>query len=188
MEVATAVDRCPSCGAGVRVDAAWCTLCYAPLRAPAEPAAAEAPRGRGAHAAGAAAAARSAGADSDPDPLALPVDQLELLTRAADVDAAPIPARRTGRHAQAPADDDARHSVPTWPCGSCGQLNTMDADACVHCFRPFLSEAAGSPLTLPLVGDLRRLSTGARYAWAFGVGLVVAGLIVGVVMLVGAVA
>jgi hypothetical protein len=61
----------------------------------------------------------------------------------------------------------------------------MDADACASCFRPFLSDLASSPLTLPVVGDLRRLSTGARYGLAFGVAVVASGLIVAVLVVIG---
>jgi hypothetical protein len=206
VEVQTALVRCPSCGAGVRPDAAWCTLCFAPMRPPPhDTPGGDAPRARGAHAAAA----------EDTDSLAPPVDELERLTRAADTGDSGGPERPAGRHAQAapsaeeltagenPADvaqDGAPCLVadpsgesgeavdadePHWPCGACGHLNPMDADACASCFRPFLSDLAGSPLTLPVVGDLRRLSTGARYGLAFGVAVVASGLIVAVLVVIG---
>jgi len=60
----------------------------------------------------------------------------------------------------------------TWPCGTCGAVNVLSADACSACGAGFLAglrESEGPLLELPGVGDLTRMSRGQRMLVAFGV-------------------
>lgn len=68
---------------------------------------------------------------------------------------------------------------PTWPCATCGAANPLAARSCGACGAGFLAglrEAEGPLLELPGVGDLTRLSRGARMGLAFGVVLAVIAL------------
>ena len=125
---------CPSCGAALRGDAPWCTLCYTDLRPkPATvvppPPAVPAPS---------AVYGMPAG-----DPLTQPLLDLALpLT--------PPPAPVTA-------------AVPTWPCSMCEASNPLSESHCITCGKPFLAAVQESPtLVLPGVGDLSRFSRGQR--------------------------
>ena len=130
---------CPSCGAGVRPDAPWCSLCYHDLRpAPPTVVAPEPTPAYGGH-----------------DPLTAPL--LDVLLPAAPV-TAPAP------EAPAPAVPVAEApGTAAWPCTRCGTRNALTADICRDCGSSFLGGASDGPaLVLPGVGDITKLSRGQR--------------------------
>lgn len=147
---ATRTASCPACGAALRPDAGWCSLCYHDLRPAAAPAAPEpAPRYGG------------------DDPLTAPL--LDLLLPeppppvAAAAPASPLPV--------VPASDvPAPRAEAAWPCTRCGAHNALTAGTCRDCGSPFLNGASEAPsLVLPGVGDLAQLSRGHRLAVALAV-------------------
>jgi hypothetical protein len=100
--------RCPGCGALVRADASWCTLCYADVR----PALAELP----------AVAASQAADGGSFDPLTAPLALLERrLGSPAEADAEPEPAATAG-----------------WPCLGCGATVDLELASCQVCGVGFL--------------------------------------------------
>jgi ribosomal protein L40E len=136
---------CPSCGAGVRPGADWCSLCYHDLR-PA-PAAVTVPQPSPAY--------------GESDPLTVPL--LDLLLPAVSAPAPLAEAPAVPEPAQQPAGN-------SWPCLRCGARNALDADTCQECFSPFLGGASAGPsLRIPVVGDVWKMSRGARMTLAFGV-------------------
>ena len=118
--------RCPRCGAHVRADAPWCTLCYADLRpAPAPVAVVAAP---------AATAAE------------------ELAALAYDPLTAPLALVEAGGHGHVSsgsltetAESAASEKVTGWPCTRCGAVVSFDESACSSCGTEFLAGAAGEP-------------------------------------------
>ena len=149
--------RCPACGASVALDAPWCTLCYADLRAPA-PASEPAPV---------------------PEPVAVAagpaVDALGVIPPA------PLPAGTVltpDPHLDAPITKaaDIRLAEPGWPCRNCGTVVAMAEDNCPQCHTPFLAPEDFVEVTLPGVGNVRKLDTKTRtflgLAGAVGVTLV----------------
>ncbi len=139
--------RCPSCNAYLRPDAAWCSLCHHDLRPAPEPVSIPAPT-------------QPVYAESDPltgpllDLVLPPVPQAELPA---------VPAREVGV-----ADENA-FAVVTWPCGSCGAKNALNAEICGTCGSKFLAAASELPsLVVPGIGDLQQLSRGHRAAVAAG--------------------
>ena len=153
----TAPAACPKCGASVRPDAPWCTLCYADLRPkPPEPVA-EPP----------------AAPVAPPVPVA-PVDP--LTGRLTDPLTGPLPGPLPPVVA----------TEANWPCGVCGAANPMNLDACAACGAGFLAGARseGPLLELPVVGDITRMPRWQRFVLAGGVVLafVVLTLLVGLVL------
>jgi ribosomal protein L40E len=146
---------CPSCGAGLRPDAQWCSLCYHDLRPAAAPVVAPQP-------------SPEHGGD---DPLTAPLLDLLLPTAPATAPVAPPPAVPVP---MAAAPVAAAAAEVTWPCTRCGAHNALTANACRDCGSPFLGGAAEAPaLVLPGVGDLAKLSRGNRAAVAVGLVLAV---------------
>jgi hypothetical protein len=161
-----AADRCPKCGAAVRPDDPWCTLCYADLRPPApEP---------------------DPGPESSPEP----ESTLESQTQsAADPEHAPAPAPGAAAVASKPdpvvvgtdrvtsqGEELAEPVGPTWPCTACGESNPLARNTCAACGTPFLGGLRGQDgplLDLPVVGDITKLGRGHRLALAAGVVLAV---------------
>lgn len=134
---------CPSCGAGLRPDAPWCTLCYTDLRpkpapepvAPAPTAAYRAPVG---------------------DPLTQPLHEFlppaTSLALPALVEVSPSP-------------------EPTWPCVHCSAPNPMTSTICSVCGSAFLASEKNDStplLVVPGVGDIGRLSRAQRIGLALG--------------------
>jgi hypothetical protein len=149
--------RCPACGASVAPGAPWCTLCYADLRPAPEPAPQPAPEPQPAMAGGPA------------------YDALGVLPPA------PLPAGTVlppDPHLDAPVlrSADVRLAEPSWPCRSCGIRVAMSEDNCPKCHAPFLEPEDTVDLTLPVVGNVRRLDTKMRtilgFVGAFGMTLV----------------
>lgn len=122
--------RCPKCGAHVRSDAPWCTLCYADLR----PAPAPVP---------AAVASMPASAEQ-PAPVA--VDPLT----------APLALLEEGGEDHQPT---APEKVTGWPCTGCGAVVSFDESACPACGTGFLDGASGEPDIAQRIGG-RGISTG----------------------------
>lgn len=174
-------DACPSCGASLRADAPWCTLCYADLRPKAAPAV-------------------------QPDPMPAPVPVPIFLaptvaygTPAGDPLTQPLLAflpqgpTQVPMHVPAqaaPAVAPVAEQVPiTWPCVQCGAANPMTLMACTDCGIDFLAaERSGNTpmLVLPIVGDIGQLSRGQRIGLAFAaVGVVLAPLALITLLLTG---
>jgi hypothetical protein len=155
----TAPAACPACGAAVRPESPWCTLCYADLRPKPEPEPEPAP------------------VDPVPAPEPAPVHPVPAASQPA------IPAQAADPLTAPLAALDG----PTWPCSACGTPNPMERETCSACGVGFLAGARDeSPLLeLPVVGDMTRLGRGQRIALAGGVVLVfvvltlLAGLIFG---------
>jgi len=157
--------RCPACGASVALGAPWCTLCYADLRPKPEPAPVPEP------AAAPAPVPVAVGA-----PAAGPiVDALGVIPPE------PLPAGSPltpDPHLDAPVAKaaDIRLAAPGWPCRHCGTVVDMAEDNCPQCHTPFLAAEDFVDLTLPGVGNVRRLDTKTRtflgLAGALGVTIV----------------
>lgn len=151
LSAAPRATACPSCGASVRPDAAFCGQCYADFRP--KPAAAPAPPPPTAPAPTAAYGVPAG------DPLTAP-----LLDFLPEVPTAPA----TAVGAAAPA---VPAGEPTWPCQRCDSANPIAASVCEVCGSSFLaavSEESKISLVLPGIGDLGRFSRAQRIALAFG--------------------
>ena len=142
---------CPACGAALRPDSPWCTLCYADLRPPVQ--APEQP------------------AAPVSDPLTQPL--IDFLPGALPpvVPVVPQPRAVVGPD---PLTGPLPTAVPepTWPCLSCGAANPLLSDRCGACGAAFLAEVATSgrtSLVLPVVGDIGRLSRTQRTLGALAV-------------------
>jgi uncharacterized OB-fold protein len=150
--------RCRACGAAVAPNAAWCSLCFADLRLPTpepvrEPAAVAAVPTQPAVATQ-PVAAEPVAAQPPPADLALAEPTVEI-----------DPADPLGLTGQAP---------PTWPCPRCGQSVAIELDACDACGAGFLSGAAATEsVRLPVVGDVRSMSSSQRLLLAFGIAVAV---------------
>jgi hypothetical protein len=121
---------CPSCGATVRPNDSWCTLCFADLRPPpppppAPPVVAAAP-----------VAGRAAGVAPGLDPFTAPLDLLPPLPPPPPAPVDPLTAPLNAVLSQ-PLTADPGAPAPTWPCVECGERSPLDADACVVCLTPF---------------------------------------------------
>ena len=144
---------CPSCGAALRPDAPWCTLCYADLRPKPRPA----PEPAGPPP---TAPAQAADGVPAPDPLTQPL--VDFLPRAGAPEPAAVPAA----------------AGTLWPCTACQALNPLAEELCSVCGKSFLAaiRTGDRPLlVLPLVGDVAALGRGQRIGLALG--LVVALLV-----------
>jgi hypothetical protein len=172
--------RCPSCDAALPDSAEWCSLCYAKLRTP-EPVAS-----------GAVSWAQLPGDSIDApampaasSPVIHPATTIEAPTGVVGATLDPLTAPLHVLLAPTPGAAEAPPSAPaaeqpalTWPCTACGASNPMALDACEACGAPFLDGGDGVSVTLPVVGDLRSLSTSGRLVTGIAVGLGLAVLIV----------
>lgn len=141
--------RCPACGASVALGAPWCTLCYADLRPKPEPAPAPEP-------------APEPVAVGAPSYAAAPiVDALGVIPPEPLPAGTPLP---PDPHLDAPIMKaaDIKLAEPGWPCRSCHTLVPMDEDNCPQCQSPFLVPEDVVEVTLPGVGNVRRLDTKMR--------------------------
>ncbi len=149
---------CPACGAALRPDAPWCTLCFADLRPAPGPGAARAP---------APAADPASAAARAPAPAADPASAAARAAVAVGTDDA-----RAGTQSVAPVLGDG----PSWPCSRCAAANGYERDTCRACGASFLAAVKDDEvllLVLPGVGDLRRLGRPQRLLLALGVVLAV---------------
>jgi hypothetical protein len=184
-------SRCPACGAATPETVPWCSLCYADLR-PVPVAAVPAPR----HVATEDTQAAAPGALEDPslDPLTAPISTLldppisTLLDPPAEAIAAPPPA-------PVPASDPVAEQLPgvvdpvlgtaSWPCSVCGAHVPLLLDACSECGAGFLTGAIPPPtMSVPIVGDVSRLSKAQRFGLAAGLatGIVVVFVVLATVL------
>lgn len=137
--------RCPSCDAAVPADAAWCTLCFARLRAEAttpEPAPAIEP------------------------PAAVPALELPAPVPALEPLLEPVLPVAAVAVAVAVAEPAAS---PTWPCAGCEARVPLEEMTCPRCGTAFMG--GGGPtvsLHVPGVGDLAKMSPGGRFALMAG--------------------
>ena len=179
-------SRCPACGAATPETVPWCSLCYADLR-PVPVAAVPAPR----HVATEDTQAAASGALEDPslDPLTAPIST--LLDPPAEAIAAPVPA-------PGPASDPVAEQLPGvvdpvlgaagWPCSVCGAHVPLLLDACSECGAGFLSGAIPPPtMSVPIVGDVSRLSKAQRFGLAAGLATGIVVLFVVLATVLGAV-
>lgn len=141
-------------------DAPWCTLCLVPRPAP------------------------------EPERVvvaAAPASSLyPLITPARLGRPATGQAGRDGGVHDASAEADER----TWPCVACGSAVPMSADRCPDCGAGFLGglAVAAPSLRVPVIGvDLTQRGKGTTYAVAAGLGLLVAALLVGLILLAAAI-
>ena len=147
--------------------AAWCNQCFADLRPKPEPAPAPAVPVAAGPAAPVAAPGFPVAAPGIPvtaapaapayDPLTSPLPPAPSVSvTSPDVLDSPVVKQA-----------DVRLAEPTWPCSACGTAVALDSDRCPVCGGGFLGgpEAAVS-LELPVVGDVARLSTGQKWAFA----------------------
>ncbi|HUR14383.1 MAG TPA: hypothetical protein VM097_07805 [Mycobacteriales bacterium] len=141
---------CPACGAAVRADASWCSLCYHDLRpapAPVDPTPTPGYAGL--------------------DPLTAPLLDLVLPPVPAPVEPAPAPPAAA---ATAPAPRVASDAPLTWPCTRCGDTNRIDSPVCGTCGAAFLAAASEKvSLVVPGLGDLSQYSRGQRVGIAVAV-------------------
>jgi ribosomal protein L40E len=154
--------RCPACGASMALGAPWCTLCYADLRPKPEPAAVAEP----AAAAAVATVAAVAAPELEPATVGAPsrrplVDALGVIPPGpmpVGVPLAPDP------HLDAPIAKaaDIRLAEPGWPCRHCGTVAPMAEDNCPQCHAPFLVPEDVVEVSLPVVGNVRKLDTKMR--------------------------
>jgi hypothetical protein len=155
----------------VALGAPWCTLCYADLRPPAEQA--SAPQPQPAYAGGGSAAFPGPAvvpSTPQPDPLTAAYDQLDLpASEAAPREpAASGPSAHTDLlpdpHLDAPImkSSDIRLAEPGWPCRHCGTVVAMSEDNCPQCRTPFLVPEDVVDVSLPIVGNVRRLDSKMR--------------------------
>jgi ribosomal protein L40E len=144
---------CPACGAALRPEAQWCSLCYHDLR----PAPAPAPE-------------PPTPVYGGLDPLTAPLLDLVL---------PPVPpaveqvAEQVveGAAPTAPAPRASAEQAPlTWPCTRCGAPNAIDSPVCGTCGSAFLAAAKEKvSLVVPGIGDLAHLSRGQRLGVAAAV-------------------
>jgi hypothetical protein len=159
-------SRCPACGAATPETVPWCSLCYADLR-PVPAAAVPAPR----HIASEDVQTAPSVMLEDPavDPLTAPISTL------LEPPAEPLPG------VVEPEPDAAA----AWPCARCGAHVPLLLDACSECGAGFLAGAIPPPtMSVPIVGDVSRLSKAQRFALAAGlaVGLIVVFLVLGTIV------
>jgi Zn finger protein HypA/HybF involved in hydrogenase expression len=152
--------RCPRCGAHVRSDAPWCTLCYADLR----PAPASAP----AAVASVPVSSVPAGADQ-----ALPFDPLT----------APLALIEAGANGELLT---APEKVTGWPCTRCASVVSFDESACPACGTGFLDGASGEPDFAQRIGR-RGISTGAQVMIIAGGSVALIALITALLFIAGAI-
>jgi len=128
--------RCPRCGAHVRTDAPWCTLCYADLRPAPAPAAATV-----------TVPAAEEGVPTEFDPLTAPLALVEAVAGGT----------YAGVDAHLP-------SAPTkavgWPCPHCQIVVPFDSSECPDCGTAFLDGATGEADFVQRVGT--GMSTGTQ--------------------------
>jgi hypothetical protein len=163
-------------------------LCYADLR-PVPVAAVPAPR----HVASDDAQTASSGALQEPslDPLTAPMST--LLEHPAEPNAAPVPAP-----APEPADAEVAEQLPgvvdpvlgsaSWPCSVCGAHVPLLLDACSGCGAGFLTGAIPpTTMSVPIVGDVSRLSKAQRFGLAAGLAIAIVVLFLVLATVLGAV-
>jgi hypothetical protein len=140
--------RCPACGASVALGAPWCTLCYADLRPAPKAAPAPVPE----------MVPEMVPASASAAPL---VDALGIIPPPPLPAAAPLP---PDPHLDAPITKaaDIRLAPPGWPCRNCNVVVPMSEDNCPQCHTPFLVPEDVVEISLPVVGNVRRLDTKMR--------------------------
>jgi hypothetical protein len=160
-------SRCPACGAATPETVPWCSLCYADLRP--VPAAAV-PATRTVDSVDVPPAAPGTLGDAAQDPLTAPISTLlsppTELTAPADA-AAPEPSPPGAE--PLPGVVDPQLAAASWPCARCGAQVPLLLDVCDECGAGFLAGAIPPPrMSLPIVGDVQRLSKVQRFALAAG--------------------
>jgi len=169
--------RCPRCAALARPGSQWCTLCYADLRPPPEPAFEPAPE---------PAPEGSASEVFTPgllDPLTAPLALLERQEPAPN--AQPLATATTATTA-ATADAAASPVARGWPCIRCGAVAPFTETTCPACGAAFLEGAPGNATPLDrLVSGAASDQTKLLIMVGGGLGLLV--LLLGLMYLFGTV-
>jgi hypothetical protein len=144
----------------VPANAAWCSLCFADLRAPVAAPVRE-PAVVAATASLPLATVDQVAADS-----ATPAAHPHVPTHAAQpAGAAPVeePDPLAALEAAAVQAANPAAPSPTWPCPQCGAKVAMDMDFCNECGAGFLSGVAdGASVRLPVVGEVKTMSSSQR--------------------------
>lgn len=153
-------DRCPACGAATGPNAAWCSLCFADLRAPQAAPAAEVVAVAAAH--------------------TLPAEPLAPVV-------APLAAPELATEAPASAEESVRPHGPqprgaSWPCHLCGEPRSVDENECPTCGAGLMPTDATPALAVPGLGVVQ--SEGQRVIVMVAGAFVVTLLLV-VVMFIG---
>jgi hypothetical protein len=167
-------SRCPACGAATPETVPWCSLCYADLRP--VPAAAV-PATRNDAIIDVPPAAPDTLGDAAQDPLTAPISTLlsppaELTAPAAAVETAPEPSSDAAD--ALPGVVDTQLASATWPCSRCRAQVPLLLDACNECGAGFLNGAIPPPtMSLPIVGDVQRLSKVQRFGLAAGLAVAI---------------
>ena len=178
-------DRCPSCSAAVRADAAWCGQCYASLRPEPAPTPAAPPTEPTS-----AAEAVTAPPTLLAEPPAVPAQAAVSPEAAAAqlplpgvVQADPLLAAPVVPAVQAPVVPVA---PANWPCGRCKTLVPFDDDVCPNCNARFLDpDLPGvAPTLLDKLPRGQRKSTNAFLIMVVG-GLTLMGVFIGLFALLG---
>jgi hypothetical protein len=185
-------SRCPACGAATPETVPWCSLCYADLR-PVPAAAVPATHDdASADVPPAPPAAPAAVGEASPDPLTAPIST--LLSPPAELPA-PAAVGPPAAEAELPADAEALPGVvdpqlaaATWPCARCGAAVPLLLDACNECGAGFLTGAIPpATMSLPIVGDVQRLSKVQRFALATGLAVAIVAVFLALATIGGAV-
>jgi len=123
------------------------------------------------------------------DPLTSPLHVLATAPAAPAQAPAPAPAALSAvATAEAPPAPVATPTgPPTWPCLGCGARNSMDANACHQCARPFLPMEDTFGFSLPGIGKVSNLDKPQRAFIAIGGIVIVTLLFVALAFLVSAV-
>jgi hypothetical protein len=160
-------SRCPACGAATPETVPWCSLCYADLRS--VPAAAV-PATRNVASVDVPPAAPGTHSDAAQDPLTAPISTLlgpSAEPTAPAAAAAPEPSPDAAE--TLPGVVDPQLAAASWPCARCGAKVPLLLDVCDECGAGFLAGAIPPPrMSLPIVGDVQRLSKVQRFALAAG--------------------
>jgi hypothetical protein len=158
-------SRCPACGAATPETVPWCSLCFADLR-PVPAAAVPAPRALPPE--DILPAQSGARGDAAPDPLTAPISMLlDPVAQVPTASPAPEPAAEIGE--PLPGVVDPQLAEASWPCSRCGARVALSLDACDECGAGFLTGAIPpTTMSLPIVGDVAKLSKVQRFALAAG--------------------
>jgi hypothetical protein len=180
-------SRCPACGAATPETVPWCSLCYADLRP--VPAAAV-PALRDVPSEDVLPTVPDLPHNAALDPLTAPISTLlsPPTEHTTTPDPAPIAPEAAVDAEPLPGVVATELASATWPCTRCGAHVPMELDACTECGAGFLVGAIPSPtVSLPIVGDVQRLSKMQRFGLAAGLAVVIVAFFLALATIGGAI-